>query len=88
MNMLIIRRSVLLFAVILTSLVLVAGSSAPQVKTRLGAVEGKDDGKVRTFLGIPYAAPGRRSALAPAPPQGSIAKRQGSDPTVGRNLQT
>ena len=55
--MLIIRRFVLLFAVVLTSLVLVAGSSAPQVKTRLGAVEGKDDGKVKTFLGIPYAAP-------------------------------
>jgi para-nitrobenzyl esterase len=69
MNMLIIRRSVLLFAVILTSLVLVAGSSAPQVKTRLGAVEGKDDGKVRTFLGIPYAAPpvGDLRWKAPAP---------------------
>ena len=34
-----------------------AGSSAPQVKTRLGIVEGKDDGKVKAFLGIPYAAP-------------------------------
>jgi para-nitrobenzyl esterase len=34
-----------------------AASSAPQVKTRSGMVEGKDDGTVRAFLGIPYAAP-------------------------------
>lgn len=32
-------------------------SSAPQVKTQSGAVEGKTDGKVKAFLGIPYAAP-------------------------------
>jgi para-nitrobenzyl esterase len=31
--------------------------SAPQVKTRSGVIEGKDDGTVRSFLGIPYAAP-------------------------------
>lgn len=69
MNLLIIRSSVILFAVILTSLVLVAGSSAPQVKTRLGTVEGKDDGKVKAFLGIPYAAPpvGDLRWKAPAP---------------------
>jgi para-nitrobenzyl esterase len=33
------------------------GASAPQVKTAAGVVEGKDDGAVRAFLGIPYAAP-------------------------------
>jgi len=32
-------------------------ASAPQVKTRSGTVEGKDDGKIHAFLGIPYAAP-------------------------------
>jgi para-nitrobenzyl esterase len=32
-------------------------ASAPQVKTQSGIVEGKDDGTVRAFLGIPYAAP-------------------------------
>ena len=34
-----------------------AASSAPQVKTHSGIVEGKDDGTVHAFLGIPYAAP-------------------------------
>jgi len=33
------------------------GSSAPQVKTVSGVVEGKQDGAVDVFLGIPYAAP-------------------------------
>ena len=69
MNMLIARRWFALFAGILTPVVLVAGSSAPQVKTRLGTVEGKDDGKVKAFLGIPYAAPpvGDLRWKAPAP---------------------
>src|SRR5215469_286920 len=40
-----------------TSFALAASSSPPQVKTRSGAVQGKDDGKVKSFLGIPYAAP-------------------------------
>jgi para-nitrobenzyl esterase len=46
-----------------------AASSAPQVKTRSGMVEGKDDGTVRAFLGIPYAAPpvGELRWKAPAP---------------------
>lgn len=34
-----------------------ATSSSPQVRTHSGAVEGKDDGKVKSFLGIAYAAP-------------------------------
>ena len=34
-----------------------AAESAPQIKTRSGMIEGKDDGTVRAFLGIPYAAP-------------------------------
>jgi para-nitrobenzyl esterase len=32
-------------------------ASGPQVKTASGTVEGKEDGAVRVFLGIPYAAP-------------------------------
>jgi len=32
-------------------------ASAPQVKTAAGVVEGKEDGPVHIFLGIPYAAP-------------------------------
>lgn len=44
-------------------------ASAPQVKTHSGTVEGKDDGKVHAFLGIPYAAPpvGDRRWKAPQP---------------------
>ena len=50
-------RSFLLGLLILAPAVLIAASSTPQVKTHSGAVEGKDDGKVKTFLGIPYATP-------------------------------
>jgi len=38
-------------------LALFGASSAPQAKTESGIVEGKDDGVVHAFLGIPYAAP-------------------------------
>jgi para-nitrobenzyl esterase len=38
-------------------LALFAASSGPQVKTASGVVEGKSDGPVNIFLGIPYAAP-------------------------------
>lgn len=50
-------RSILLSLWILAPVVLMAASSAPQVRTHSGTVEGKDDGKVKTFLGIPYATP-------------------------------
>ena len=52
-----VHRCLLLALLILTPIVLMAASSAPQVKTRSGTVQGKDDGKVKSFLGIPYAAP-------------------------------
>ena len=51
------RRSLILLLLSLRPIAVMAGSSAPQVKTRSGVVEGKDDGRVKTFLGIPYAAP-------------------------------
>jgi para-nitrobenzyl esterase len=38
-------------------LALCGASSGPLVKTQSGIVEGKDDGAVHAFLGIPYAAP-------------------------------
>jgi para-nitrobenzyl esterase len=46
--------------------------SAPVVKTRMGEIRGKLDGKVRTFLGIPYAAPpvGDLRWRGPQPPAG------------------
>jgi para-nitrobenzyl esterase len=69
MRQLIVRRAVAVWIVLAISSFSFAGSSAPQVKTRLGTVEGKDDGKVKTFLGIPYAAPpvGDLRWKAPAP---------------------
>ena len=52
-----VHRFLVLVLLILTPIVLMAAASAPQVKTRSGPVQGKDDGKVKSFLGIPYAAP-------------------------------
>ncbi len=49
-------RSLVLVTVMGVALVSYA-SPALQVKTDSGVVEGKQDGPVRTFLGIPYAAP-------------------------------
>lgn len=57
MNTRSICRSLGVWAVLAAPLVLFAASSAPQVKTASGMVEGKDDGAVNAFLGIPYAAP-------------------------------
>ena len=40
-----------------TPVAILAASSAPHVKTHSGVVEGKVDGTVHVFLGIPYAQP-------------------------------
>jgi len=50
-------RSLLAWAMLATTPALFGASSALQVKTKSGKVEGKEDGTVRAFLGIPYAAP-------------------------------
>src|SRR5882724_3273364 len=50
------RRSMAICLFIATSCISFA-SSGPIVKIRTGAVEGRTDGKVKAFLGIPYAAP-------------------------------
>src|SRR5580658_10193477 len=52
-----VRRWVVAGAMLAVPVALFSTSAAPQVKTDLGIVEGKDDGAVQTFLGIPYAAP-------------------------------
>jgi len=78
MHQLVARKAVAVWIVLAISSFSFAGSSAPQVKTRLGTVEGKDDGKVKTFLGIPYAAPPvgelRWKAPAPAAKWGGVKK--------------
>ena len=53
-----------------------AASSGPEVKTDAGKVKGKSDGSVRSFLGIPYAAPpvGNLRWKPPAP----VAKWKGT----------
>ncbi len=53
----ILRGFVVAFGVLAASGCLFGAASGPQVKTDAGMVEGKDDGAVRAFLGIPYAAP-------------------------------
>lgn len=64
-----IRNCVSLSMLAIVGCVICAASSAPQIKTRSGVVEGKDDGTVRSFLGIPYAAPplGKLRWKAPVP---------------------
>jgi para-nitrobenzyl esterase len=64
-----VRRWSILSAILLTPIMLLAASSTPQVKTHSGTVEGKDDGKVKSFLGIPYAQPpvGHLRWKAPVP---------------------
>jgi para-nitrobenzyl esterase len=53
----IVCRSLVAWAMLATVSALFAASSAPRVKTKSGTVEGKEDGAIRVFLGIPYAAP-------------------------------
>ena len=57
MNAKIVRRSLVAWAMLAVPLALFGASSTPQVKTDSGMVEGKEDGAVHAFLGIPYAAP-------------------------------
>jgi para-nitrobenzyl esterase len=57
MNAKIVRRSLVVWAMMAVPLALFGASSGPQVKTASGVVEGKEDGAVHSFLGIPYAAP-------------------------------
>ena len=52
----IVRGFLALYVLLAMPLALFA-AIAPQVKTKLGVVEGKDDGAVHAFLGIPYGAP-------------------------------
>ncbi|HEY1465028.1 MAG TPA: carboxylesterase/lipase family protein [Terriglobales bacterium] len=51
-----LSKVILFLTLIVTSFSLFAASS-PVVKTASGKMAGKQDGAVRTFLGIPYAAP-------------------------------
>ena len=57
MNAKVVRRVLVVWTMLAAPSPLFAASSAPQVKTASGMVEGKDDGPVHPFLGIPYAAP-------------------------------
>jgi para-nitrobenzyl esterase len=52
------RHTINLFCeIILASLVCCCGAAAQQVRIDSGKVEGKTDGAVRIFLGVPYGAP-------------------------------
>jgi para-nitrobenzyl esterase len=57
MNAKVVRRSLMVWAMLAAPFAWLGASSAPQVKTDSGTVEGKEDGAVHAFLGIPYAAP-------------------------------
>jgi para-nitrobenzyl esterase len=50
-------RSIILSALLVLPLISYGAPSPLQVKLRTGVVEGREEGPVRTFLGIPYAAP-------------------------------
>lgn len=57
MNQFVARWMITLSILIAPVIMLASSSSAPQTKTRAGVVEGKTEGSVHAFLGIPYAAP-------------------------------
>jgi para-nitrobenzyl esterase len=57
MNAKIVRKSLGIWALVVLPLALFGAPTAPQVKTASGTVEGKEDGAVKKFLGIPYGAP-------------------------------
>ncbi len=53
----IVGKAFILVLLLSMSMASLAASSAPQVKTRAGVIEGKVEGAAHAFLGIPYAAP-------------------------------
>jgi para-nitrobenzyl esterase len=57
MNRRLVRAGLAVLAILIVPIATFSAASAPQVKTRSGVVEGKDDGVVHAFLGMPYAAP-------------------------------
>lgn len=56
MNRLMVQYAVGICTTLTLHVALWGAAAAPQIKTSSGVVEGKDDGTVRAFLGIPYAA--------------------------------
>ncbi len=52
-----VRKTRGIWALVVLLLASFAAASGPQVKTASGTVEGKEDGAINKFLGIPYAAP-------------------------------
>jgi para-nitrobenzyl esterase len=70
MNVEIVGRWLSIWAILAVPWELSGMSSAPQVKTSAGIVEGKQEGAVDVFLGIPYAQPpvGDWRWKPPAPP--------------------
>ncbi len=57
MNAKIVRQLLGILALVALPLALFGAASGPQVKTASGPIEGKEDGAVNAFLGIPYGAP-------------------------------
>ena len=61
--------AVILGSVLVAATALRGADSAPKVKIETGKLEGKTDGSINAFLGIPYAAP--PIGNPPAAPGGS-----------------